>query len=177
MVLSVGRVWDPAKQVSILAEQNCGVPVVIAGSTEHPDAAYSSTPTCLIGGGSLEFKGSQTPEQLQPLFSRAAIYAATSRYEPFGLAPLEAALSRCALVANDIPSLRELWGETACYFPTNDPAGLRDTIAKLRKNRSLRRQYAELAYLRARRRFTADRMADEYLQLYESLVSPKVLAA
>ena len=49
-------------------------------------------------------------EQMRELLGRAAIYIATSRYEPFGLAPLEAALSRCALVANDIPSLRELWG-------------------------------------------------------------------
>jgi len=37
-------------------------------------------------------------------------------YEPFGLAPLEAALSRCAIVANDIPSLREVWGSAAMYF-------------------------------------------------------------
>ena len=41
---------------------------------------------------------------------------------------------------------RELWGETACYFPTNDADGLRDAIAVLRNDRMLRRQYAELAY-------------------------------
>ena len=41
----------------------------------------------------------------------SSIYAATSRYEPFGLAPLEAALSRCAIVASDIPTFRELWGD------------------------------------------------------------------
>jgi hypothetical protein len=32
-------------------------------------------------------------------------------------------------------------------------------------------------YLRARRRFTADRMIDEYMQLYNSLVPAKVLVA
>ncbi len=78
----------------------------------------------------LELKGKQTAEQLRSLFARASIYAATSRYEPFGLAPVEAALSRCAIVANDIPAFRELWGETACYFHTDDVDGLRETIAE-----------------------------------------------
>lgn len=175
-VFSVGRLWDAAKQVSILAEMDCGCPVVIAGSTEHPDEAYRA-PESSFTAGTLELKGSQTPEQLRSLFCRASMYAATSRYEPFGLAPLEAALSRCALVANDIPSFRELWGETACYFRANDPESLRETITKLRRDALLRRHHAELVFLRARTRFTADRMLEEYMELYASLVASKVAAA
>lgn len=37
-------------------------------------------------------------------------------YEPFGIAPLEAALCGCTVVANDIASLREVWGDDALYF-------------------------------------------------------------
>ncbi len=177
IVLTVGRLWDPAKQVSLLAECNCGWPAVIAGATEHPDQAYRGDNKQIVCEGTLELKGSQTPEQLHSLFSRAAIYVATSRYEPFGLAPVEAALSRCAIVANDIPSFRELWGETACYFRANDIESLRDTLGLLRTNRMLRRHRAELAYQRARRRFTADRMVDEYINLYESLTAKKALVA
>ncbi len=177
IVLSVGRLWDAAKQVSLLTQSDCDLPVVIAGATEHPDEAYRAGEELFVGAGTVELKGSQTPEQLQALFGRAAIYAATSRYEPFGLAPLEAALSRCALVVNDIPSFRELWGETACYFRTNDPDSLRETIAKLRDDRLLRRHHAELAYQRARTRFTADRMLDEYMELYATLAPAKVEAA
>ena len=52
-----------------------------------------------------EIKDRKTLEaQLRTLYSRASIYAATSRYEAFGMAPLEAAFSRCAIVAHDIPS-------------------------------------------------------------------------
>jgi glycosyltransferase involved in cell wall biosynthesis len=153
------------------------LPVIIAGATEHPDEAYRGSTQPFVCSGTLELKGAQTPEQLRSLFCRAGIYAATSRYEPFGLAPLEAALSRCALVAADIPSFRELWGETACYFRAGDRESLRTTIAKLRNDRMLRRHHAELVYLRARRRFTADRMVDEYMQLYNSLVPAKVLVA
>jgi len=177
MVLTVGRLWDSAKQVALLTQYDCGWPVVIAGETQHPDEAYRGDATRMLCEGTLELKGKQNPEQLQALFSRAAIYAATSGYEPFGLALVEAAFSRCAIVANDIPSFRELWGETACYFQTNDAASLRDTIAELRNNKTLRRQQAELAYQRARRRYTADRMVDEYLETYASLTAVRTMAA
>src|SRR4029079_5731555 len=122
-------------------------------------------------------RGPQTDAQLRALYSRAAIYAATSRYEPFGLAPLEAAFSRCAIVANDIPSFREIWGETVCYFRPNDPLDLQAQLESLQSNRELRLTYANLAYNRARVRYTAERMVDDYLNLYTSLVKSDVLAA
>lgn len=177
LIATAGRLWDAAKQVSLLTECNCGWPVVIAGETEHPDQAYRGESKRILCEGTLELKGKQTPEQLQSLFSRAAVYAATSRYEPFGLALVEAALSRCAIVANDIPSFRELWAETATYFQTNDAGGLRDAIESLRQDRQLLRHKAELSYQRARQRFTTDRMIDEYLGLYESLTAKRTLAA
>ena len=64
----------------------------------------------------MQCAGELSESEMRELLSRAAIYIATSKYEPFGLAPLEAALSRCAIVANDIPSLREIWGDAALYF-------------------------------------------------------------
>ena len=177
MVLTVGRLWDSAKQVSLVTQYDCGWPVVVAGETQHPDEAYRGEDTRIVCEGTLELKGKQNAEQLRSLFSRAAIYAATSRYEPFGLALVEAAFSRCTIVANDIPSFRELWGETACYFRTNDANDLRDVIALLRGNKVLRRQYAELAYQRARRRYTADRMVEEYLEVYAHLAAKRTVAA
>ena len=177
IVLTVGRLWDSAKQVSLLTQHDCGWPIVVAGETQHPDEAYRGDPTRIVCEGTLELKGKQNPEQLQSLFSGAAIYAATSRYEPFGLALVEAALSRCAIVANDIPSFREIWGETACYFNTNDAGGLRDTVLELAANKALRRQHAELAYQRAKRRYTAERMVDEYLETYASLSERWTMAA
>ena len=84
---------------------------------------------------------------------------------------LEAAFSRCAIVANDIPSHREIWGDAALYFRTNDAASLAENIRLLNEDRPMRRAYAELAYTRARERFTTKRMIDQYLALYRSLRS------
>jgi glycogen(starch) synthase len=177
LVLTVGRLWDPAKQVSLLAKCDCGWPAIIAGETQHPDQAYRTETKRIVCEGMLELKGKQTAEQLRSLFARAAIYAATSRYEPFGLALVEAALSRCAIVANDIAPFRELWGETACYFRTDDAESLREVITTLRTDRNLCRKHAELAYQRARRHFGADRMVDEYLELYQTLGAKRLMAA
>jgi glycogen synthase len=177
LVLSVGRLWDPAKQVSLLAKCGCSWPSIIAGETQHPDQTYRAETKRIVCEGMLELKGKQTATQLRSLFARASVYAATSRYEPFGLALVEAALSRCAIVANDIPAFRELWGETACYFRTDDVEDLRDCIALLRNDRMLWRNHAELAYQRARRHFAADRMVDEYLELYQLLGAKRLMAA
>jgi glycosyltransferase involved in cell wall biosynthesis len=114
--------------------------------------------------------GEQDEGQLRQLYSRCSTYAATSRYEPFGLAPVEAALSKCALIANDIPTFRELWGDSALFFQRNDPDALANAIETLADNPPLRRLYAEEAYERARSRFNSHRMVDEYEDLYKILV-------
>jgi glycosyltransferase involved in cell wall biosynthesis len=90
---------------------------------------------------------------------------------------LEAAFSRCAIVANDIPSYREIWGDAALYFRTNDAESLAENIRLLNEDRAMRRAYAELAYTRARERFTTKRMIDQYLHLYRNLSSLRVEAA
>ena len=126
---------------------------------------------------SVAVRGPQTDAQLRALYSRAAIYAATARYEPLGIAPLEAAFSRCAIVANDIPSFREFWGDAALYFRTNDAVSLAETLRRLDADRALRQAYADRAYARARERFTTKRMIDDYLDLYRGLVSANTLAA
>jgi hypothetical protein len=51
------------------------------------------------------------------------------------------------------------------------------TFALLNEDRAMRRAYAELAYSRARERFTTKRMIDQCLQLYRGLISNRSLAA
>jgi len=171
LVLTVGRLWDGAKQASLLTETDHVIPVWIVGQEKHPDAAVGGEAGVRAAAQkNVFFQGQQSEAQLRYHFSRASIYAATSRYEPFGLAPLEAALSRCALVVNDIPSLHEVWGETARYFRADDPQSLKAEIERLHLDRELRLTYANLAYNRAKQRYTAERMVDDYARLYEELV-------
>lgn len=54
-------------------------------------------------------------EEVASLMRKHKVYVGPSKHESFGLCPLEAALSGCALVLSDIPVFRELWGDNALY--------------------------------------------------------------
>jgi glycosyltransferase involved in cell wall biosynthesis len=79
-------------------------------------------------------------------------------------------------VASDIPSFRELWEGAALFFNSNDSRDLRSKLELLAQDPGLRRRYGNLAYDHARRRFTAVRMVDQYVDLYHSLVPTPVNA-
>jgi glycosyltransferase involved in cell wall biosynthesis len=179
-VLAVGRLVDASKQVFLLTQQQHPLPVCIVGAEQTvpmPRIPIRADVKVATEQTSVAIRGPQTDAQLRALFSRAAIYAATSRYEPLGMAALEAAFSRCAIVANDIPVYREIWGDAALYFRRNDSASLAENIRLLDQDRTMRRAYAELAYNRARERFTTKRMIDQWLELYRNLKTVKSAAA
>jgi glycogen(starch) synthase len=176
LMVSVGRLWDCGKQVRLLTECELPMRTVIVGSERHPDETFRSE-VLRRGNVNVQFLGAHSSEQLRRLFSQASIYAATSRYEPFGLAPVEAALSRCAVLANDIPSFREIWGDAVCYFRRNDAQSLAAAAARLHSDPNLCRKYADRAYAHAREHFSGDRMVDEYMDLYGSLVTAGAAAA
>jgi glycosyltransferase involved in cell wall biosynthesis len=179
-VLSVGRLIDAGKQVSLLTQHAHPFAVCIVGA-EHtvPVARVPIRADVKVSTdeSNIAIRGAQTEAQLRALYSRAAIYAATPRYEPLGLATLDAAFSRCAIVANDIPSFREVWGDAALYFRTNDAGSLAAILRQLDSDRPLRQAYADRAFARARERFTTQRMIDSYIKLYHSLVPANSRAA
>ena len=104
-------------------------------------------------------------EQLAALRARASIFAAPARYEPFGLAALEAARAGCALVLGDVASLREVWEDAALYVDPSDAVALRAALDELVGDRVLREEMARRAQLRAGR-YTVESMARGYAGLY-----------
>jgi glycosyltransferase involved in cell wall biosynthesis len=175
MIVTVGRLWDSGKNASLLLQHEMPAPVTIVGSERHPESRGKAFAGQDRSG--VHFEPQQNERQLNQLLARSSIYAATSRYEPFGLAPVEAALSRCAIVASDIPSFRELWEGAAIFFHCNDAWGLRQALEQLTRDPELRLNYANLAYNHARQRFNADRMVDDYLDLYKTLAPANALTA
>ena len=175
VLVTVGRVWDGGKNAALLLKEEMPLPVRIVGNDKHPESQSNA-----FGGrekAGVQFEPHQDERQLSLILGRAAIYAATSRYEPFGLAPVEAALSRCAIVASDIPPLRELWDGVALFFRNNDAGSLKEVVGRLVNDRELRQRHAHLAYSHARRKYDAARMVDEYLELYRALVPANALTA
>ena len=189
---SAARLWDDGKQSRLLTElSGPPLPILLAclqdwarmqkpsGRLKKPatnveDVIQSQIASAAAG---VHCIGELSEGEMRELLSRAAIYVATSKYEPFGLAPLEAALSRCAIVANDIASLREVWGDAAIYFRSNDRESLGDALRLLHGDRKLCLSYANRAYEHALHCYTAERMVEEYLVVYTALLERQVKAA
>jgi glycosyltransferase involved in cell wall biosynthesis len=166
-ILASGRIWDRAKNVESLARiaQHLPWPVKVAGGPAPQ--GFAAEPLGAHAG--VESLGWLPPAELGALMDRAAIFARPARYEPFGLSALEAALHGCALVLGDVPSVREVWGNSATYVRPDDEAGLREVLAKLAEDDARRHELAEAANLRARL-FTPTRTARAMRDLYETII-------
>lgn len=160
LFFAAGRVWDRAKDLSLLAEAAAEMPwrVCIAGQGELPGAASEN----------VELLGNLPRAAAQRWMQLASVFVHPARYEPFGLAVLEAALAGCALLLSDIASLRELWGSNAVYFPAGDRSALVRAGRQLAEDPVLRRRMAEGARQRACR-YSSRACAQAYVEVYSAL--------
>jgi glycogen synthase len=170
LILTAGRLWDEAKNAASVAciADRLPWPVFLAGDDCSPDGMQASFDGCRM-------LGRLASEAMAEWYSRASIYALPARYEPFGLSALEAALSGCALVLGDIPSLREVWEDAAVYVSPDDPDALQAAICELIVDEARRYAMARLAGARARA-FTPERMASAYLDAYSAAIDIRRLA-
>jgi glycogen(starch) synthase len=155
LVLGVGRLWDEAKNAALLARAAPRIEGRVA----------------LIGPGvvaSAEALGPLPRERVLTWMRRAAVFAEPARYEPFGLAALEAALCGCALVLGEIPSLREVWADAAHYVAPDDLRGLVAAVGGLLADPGARAAAAAAARERALR-YGRAAMSGAYLGLYRQL--------
>ncbi|CAN5906851.1 glycosyltransferase family 4 protein [soil metagenome] len=171
-VFSMGRVWDEAKSLAVLAEVAAQLswPVYIAGEAVHPDTGQP------VQLPNVHFLGRLPPAEVKDWLAKASIFALPARYEPFGLAILEAAMSGCALVIGNTESLREVWGSAAHYVPPDAPDQVQAALENLIADEFGRNSLACRA-TRQSQSYTSGRMAREYLRLYGEASSLKLQAA
>lgn len=162
--VTVGGLWDEAKNIEMLRSVNAPIPIYVAGERRR-----GTSPAPRQMGRSI-LLGTLPQSSLLALLARSSIYIATSIYEPFGIAPLEAALCGCAVVANDIPSLREVWGDDALYF--SGPRELSTLLHQLNRDERRLAEARQRAFARAKE-LTAHRMADGYEALYRALLASR----
>lgn len=160
--ITAGRLWDEAKNIEILADVKSPIPLLVAGDLQYGRANKNMA----LNG--VTFPGSLASEELLRVFRESAMYICTSRYEPFGLAPLEAALCGCAVLANDIPSLREVWQDSALYF--HDAVSLTALLNRLCTAPD-ELSLAQRRSLERARMFTALRMATGYEHLFQHCIA------
>jgi len=106
--------------------------------------------------------------QLPSLYSNARALVQSSRYEGFGLTPLEAMASGIAAIAANSSSMPEVGGEVVQYFEPGDAEDLAHQISRVLGDTELRRSLGNLGLERAAT-FSLKRMATATAEVYREL--------
>ncbi len=164
-IFAAGRLWDEGKNVRALNSAACRVawPVRAAGDMAKPEGGR-------VRFAELKATGHWPGEQVRRHLALRPIFVSPARYEPFGLAILEAAQAGCALVLNDIPSLRELWGDAALFVDADDPADLAGGLQRLIDDRARRRALGRAAQAHATH-YSVRAMVDGMVAIYGTAAS------
>lgn len=96
-----------------------------------------------------------------------------SRFEAFGMAPLEALALGTPVIATHVGGLPELVGDAGLLVPPDDPQALAEAIRRVVADPSLRGDLHRRALQRARA-YSWDRIADDLLRVYEASQPGKV---
>lgn len=163
-ILAAGRLWDEAKNIALLDRiaPRLEAPILVAGPLAAPHGGCAHFPK-------LWHLGALDSDAMANCLATAGIFVSPARYEPFGLAVLEAAQSGCALVLSDIGSFREIWGDAADYVAPDDEEGFIRALHALLADPALRARRGAAARKRANA-YTDDAMVENMLDLYRDVL-------
>ena len=169
--LAVGNI-KPHKNIRLLCHsfaqvaEKCDVDLLLVGGYEGFRSAEASTETlAAICPDRIHFVGPVTQEELVRLMYGATTLVFPSRYEGFGLPPLEALAAGIPVVASDIAPVREVCGEHVRYFlPDSGEQIAQCLLESLAVTAEARQQQGEVGRAHARY-FSWDRAAESTAQV------------
>jgi rhamnosyl/mannosyltransferase len=154
------------------AAKRCGLPVLIIG--DGPMRPELEAQLAADDLSHVRFLGalSDTDKTAVLDLSLGLILPSHLRSEAFGLSLVEAAMAGKPMISCELgtgTSYVNLASETGLVVPPSNPAALADAMQSLWNDDAQAAEYGSAARLRYLENFTAERMADSYVQLYRSL--------
>jgi len=145
-------------------------PLVIAGRLPERDTPFAPDPRRLareqgIGERFLRFTGFVDEADKPALYRGAVALLFPSRYEGFGLPPLEALACGTPVVGSDAASIPEVVGDAGMLLPPNDDAGMAHALVQLATDEGFRAELSRRALSQAAT-FSWQRTARETLDAY-----------
>ncbi|HEY73074.1 MAG TPA: glycosyltransferase family 4 protein [Thermoflexia bacterium] len=150
-------------------------PLVIAGRLPERDTEFAPDPRRLaqeqeIDKDCVHFTGFVNEVHKPALYRGAAAFIFPSRYEGFGLPPLEALACGTPVVGSDVSSLPEVVGDAGVLLPPDDVEGMAGALIQLATDESFRTELSHRALAQAAR-FSWERAARETLAVYRDAVT------
>jgi glycosyltransferase involved in cell wall biosynthesis len=93
----------------------------------------------------------------------------STKWEGFGLVAVEAMASGLPIIYSDVPGLKEVMGNVGFPFPVGNEVELARIIEEVLENDNIKKKQREIGKMRANK-FSIDRMACEYYELYLSAI-------
>jgi glycosyltransferase involved in cell wall biosynthesis len=116
----------------------------------------------------IHFTGYMPDEDLPALYNLARLFVYPSRYEGFGLPPLEALACGLPVVCANAASLPEIVGDAALLVPPDDVEALAAAMRRVLDDTPLQAEMQARALRRAKR-FTWEETARRTAQVYEEM--------
>jgi glycosyltransferase involved in cell wall biosynthesis len=174
-VLSIGS-GDPRKNMPRLIEAFAqyvqetrdDLRLVITG-VKHPSYAAAFAQVEQMGlSDAITYVGVVSDSDWRNLLCGAEALIYPSLYEGFGLPPLEAMACGTPVLASAIPPLMEVAGEAAHFFDPNETESILVALAEFRSSPAIADRLRRAGPGRAAQ-FTWDRVARDYLRIYEQV--------
>jgi glycosyltransferase involved in cell wall biosynthesis len=102
-----------------------------------------------VESASVKNVGHVSDAELRALYEHALALAFPSRYEGFGLPPVEAMMCGCPVIISDQPALLEVAGDAALHCGMDDVAGLAHLLRDVAGKPELRARLAQAGRARA----------------------------
>lgn len=122
----------------------------------------------------VQFLGELSRETVYHQLAASDIFVIPSTSEGFCVAAVEAMAVGLPVVASDIDVLHEVVGEPGVFVDSNDPTAFADAIIDLAEDSKRRERLGCQAKQRARSKFTLERTAREYYNLYKEVAETSI---
>lgn len=163
--------YDRRKGIELLVETclklwkagQLRVPLYLVGQGHPISAQFSQNLAEGVRLGAIQEVGYVSDEALAVLYRQALALVYPSRYEGFGLPPLEAMSLGCPVITYRVTSLPEVCGEAALYLDPNDEGSLAQAMLKLASDAPFRKELSAKG-LRQAEKFCAEKSAETFLQ-------------
>lgn len=165
-VCYLGRfTWGKGPIEAIAAARAAGVPILLAGPEND---YYREQVAPLVDGRTAIYVGEVAGDARDRLLGGARALVYPVQYpEPFGLVMIEAMMCGTPVVATNLGAVPEIVDEGITGFVVADPSQLPSRFAAA--SQLDRRQLRE----RAAARFSARRMAQDYVRIYQRIVAER----